>query len=477
LYEDYKKYYQNIPLISDALLTCDLTKSENVSERNIQDTSGNNNTLLEIGPVNINYDGETSVIFNTANKNLLKNLNLKEGNVDFTFSIWLLVNRQTGYLSNRQRIFTLGSGRTASNSSLFLSLFVDSIDSYALQFGSDGLSSSFSPLIIFPDLWYNITCIRSKSGEYKLYVDNTLIFTGSRAEPLNITNILRVGKSANASSDVDFQIGQLGTMNIFERVLELPEIEDLHYLYNVRYLLKNSHVNCRISENFNPLSPNKIPFRNHDYKIISSAFRFDNFTRLTSTSEDDFDFFDGKSFDTSRDNMDARFFRRLINNIPVFATNTKFSHSFNGWIKLNQDASGPQHILGYGTAFSSKSKVLFILNQVGDTNKFIPNIKALMDDPYPGYIAVEQNIILPEIETDSWYFFSFNRDTINKVINVSINGEPFITQSYIDEMNVRLDYVYLSLGGLGVISSNYIQQSRIGNYSLFNRPLSIREVK
>ena len=91
---------------------------------------------------------------------------------------------------------------------------------------------------------------------------------------------------------------------------------------------------------------------------------------------------------------------------------------------------------------------MFILNQVGDTNKFIPNVKVLMDDPYPGYIAVEQNIILPEIETDVWYFFSFNRDTINKVVNVSINGEPFMSQSYIDEMDVELTNVLLSFGGM-----------------------------
>ena len=154
---------------------------------------------------------------------------------------------------------------------------------------------------------------------------------------------------------------------------------------------------------------------------------------MTTTSEDDFDFFDGKSFDTSRDNPDAGFDRRLRNNIPVFATNTKFSHSFNGWIKLNQDASGEQHILGYGTAYQNFSKVLFILNQVGDTNKFIPNVKVLIEEFSP---ATDQDFILPEIETDVWYFFSFNRDTINKVVNVSINGEPFMTQSYIDEMDV-----------------------------------------
>jgi hypothetical protein len=67
-------------------------------------------------------------------------------------------------------------------------------------------------------------------------------------------------------------------------------------LYNVRYVLKNSHVNCRISENFDPLSP--IIYQKNslvtNFKIISSAFRFDNFTRLESTNEDDFDFFDGK---------------------------------------------------------------------------------------------------------------------------------------------------------------------------------------
>jgi hypothetical protein len=119
LYEDYKKYYQNIPLISDALLTCDLAKPENVSDRRIQDISGNNNILTELGPRSINYDGETSMRFNTANYNLMTNLNMLEGNIDSTISIWLLVNKQTEDLSNRQRIFTFGSGRTSANSSFF----------------------------------------------------------------------------------------------------------------------------------------------------------------------------------------------------------------------------------------------------------------------------------------------------------------------------------------------------------------------
>jgi hypothetical protein len=130
-------------------------------------------------------------------------------------------------------------------------------------------------------------------------------------------------------------LAQIGTLNIFEKALSLTEIQDLHYLYNVRYLLKNSHVNCRISENFDPLSLVLIQRNsfNSTYKIISSAFRFDNFTQLQVKNVDNFDFFDGKSFDTSKDNISGGVLRRLVNNIPVFATNTKFSHSFNGWIK------------------------------------------------------------------------------------------------------------------------------------------------
>jgi hypothetical protein len=51
LYEDYNSFYQNIQLISDALLTCDLTKPENVEITEnvyISDTSGNDNSLQNI---------------------------------------------------------------------------------------------------------------------------------------------------------------------------------------------------------------------------------------------------------------------------------------------------------------------------------------------------------------------------------------------------------------------------------------------
>jgi hypothetical protein len=55
LYNDYKIFYPNIPLISDALLTCDLTKSSNVTFFKVinteylilNDTSGNGTQFPE----------------------------------------------------------------------------------------------------------------------------------------------------------------------------------------------------------------------------------------------------------------------------------------------------------------------------------------------------------------------------------------------------------------------------------------------
>jgi hypothetical protein len=149
-------------------------------------------------------------------------------------------------------------------------------------------------------------------------------------------------------------------------------------------------------------------------------------------------------------------------------TSTQLPHSFNCWFKLNQDASGLQHVLGYGSTTISYSYVMFIFNQVGDTNKFIPNITTHINNIDP-----EQILTLPEIETDVWYFFSYNRDVVNKVVNFSINGEPFITQSYTIQMDVDISSAQVSLGGVQV-SSVYNQQSSIGNYSFFDRPLSIR---
>ena len=133
---------------------------------------------------------------------------------------------------------------------------------------------------------------------------------------MNINNRFSIGKTVPTSSSLDLHIVQLGTINVFERVLELPEIEDLHYLYNVQYLLKNSHINCRISENFDPLNPNLIPFYRNNYRIMTSSFRFANHTRLETTNVDNFDFCDGESFDESQDVpvvYGTSVYRRLIN--------------------------------------------------------------------------------------------------------------------------------------------------------------------
>jgi hypothetical protein len=240
------------------------------------------------------------------------------------------------------------------------------------------------------------------------------------------------------------------------------------------YLLKNSVMNCRVSENFDPLNPNLIPFSRIKYKIISSSFRFDNFTRLYTTSADDFDFFDGKSFDVSRDrpiSLMSREYRRLQTHI-LGLTNTQLPHNFNCWIKLHQEASGQQGILGYSGSINSEAYVIFYFDQVGDTNKFIPNITT-----HIGMYDPDEIFTLPEITTDEWYFFSYNRDVVNKVVNFSINGGPFITQSYTVQMNANLDFFIMSLGAIETTSNRYIQPSSIGNYSFFDRPLKLKQVK
>jgi hypothetical protein len=114
---------------------------------------------------------------------------------------------------------------------------------------------------------------------------------------------------------------------------------------------------------------------------------------------------------------------------------------------------------------------MFFSDQVGTSNKFIPNITTHINITDP-----DQIFTLPEITTDVWYFFSFNRDVVSKVVNVSINGEPFISQSYTNQM-VLDSYIQLSLGAIEMTSNRYTQPSRIGNYSYFDRPLNLREVK
>jgi hypothetical protein len=136
LYEDYKIYYQNIPLISDALLTCDLTKPENVLNTHITDTSGNKNDLTKLGNgLNFGYDKEISIRFTTAISQGLFILqsNILRGNVSLSFNIWILVEKQTGSVPPRdQRILTIGN-------KFHLTLVITDNDLYGLSFGIESI--------------------------------------------------------------------------------------------------------------------------------------------------------------------------------------------------------------------------------------------------------------------------------------------------------------------------------------------------
>jgi|AntRauMFilla1563_2_1112583.scaffolds.fasta_scaffold33980_2 hypothetical protein len=64
----------------------------------------------------------------------------------------------------------------------------------------------------------------------------------------------------------------------------------------------------------------------------------------------------------------------------------------------------------------------------------------------------------------------YNRDIVNKVVSISINGESFRTPSYTDQMNIDFRDARMSLGRIEQVSSAFNQQSSIGNYSFFERP-------
>jgi hypothetical protein len=90
-----------------------------------------------------------------------------------------------------------------------------------------------------------------------------------------------------------------------------------------------------------------------------------------------------------------------------------------------------------------------------------------------------QVVTLPAITRNIWYFISHSRDTVNKTTSTSINGGAFITQSYTDEMEILyLNRVRMFLGGVSATSDVSNQsQSSIGNFSLFNHILSLKDVK
>jgi hypothetical protein len=234
LYNDYKINFQNIPLISDTLATFDLTKGETVSRDEIKDLSGNGNDISTTYGSDLYYDSETSIVFASTNRRLFWYSNMLGGNVSMTFNIWILINSQTGPVpTNDQRILTLGGG-------FHLTLVITDNDLYGLSFGIENQMGERAPSILKPDLWFVVTGTRNVlTDDYELYVDNVIVKGASNSRVLNMDTSIRLAyPTVNAVNTDDFQIGQIGTVNIFEKALNLAEIEDLYYLYNVRLFIE-----------------------------------------------------------------------------------------------------------------------------------------------------------------------------------------------------------------------------------------------
>jgi hypothetical protein len=112
------------------------------------------------------------------------------------------------------------------------------------------------------------------TDNHEMYVDNVIIKGASNNSVTDIDNTIRLGyHSATATYTDHLQLAQIGTLNIFKKELSQVEIEDLHYLYNVRYLLKNSVLDCRISENFDPNIP--VPTQRCVYMLPFRHLRLD----------------------------------------------------------------------------------------------------------------------------------------------------------------------------------------------------------
>lgn len=151
LYNDDNIHNQNTSLLSDASASYDLTNKDNIPRLEITDISENGNRLNELGTGNIDYDGETSVLFESPNNELFRRVNMLKGNIDSTINLWLLINKQTRSAVNTQRIFTLGEGTTYLQSSLRLTLENTDNNLYALSYGVDALSGDLTAQILIPD--------------------------------------------------------------------------------------------------------------------------------------------------------------------------------------------------------------------------------------------------------------------------------------------------------------------------------------
>jgi hypothetical protein len=194
--------------------------------------------------------------------------------------------------------------------------------------------------------------------------------------------------------------------------------------------------------------------------------RFDNIT-------DFYDVFDGKSFRLEEHSGGANSLVLINSNIAGFS-DSRFSHCFNVRFKLSSIALGSQPILEYGGDTSNQSSIVFNFLQVGDTDKFIPNIETHIHFSRPKNI-----VTLPAITRNEWCFISYSRDVINKVVNIAINGEAFTRQSHTEDMNITaLSRLKMYLGGVEFTNSASLRsQSSVGNFSLFDRPLKLKEVK
>jgi hypothetical protein len=134
-----------------------------------------------------------------------------EGNISMAFNIWILINTQTGpVLVNDQRILTLGGG-------IHLTLVITDNYLYGLSFGIENIMGERAPRILKPDQWYNVTGTRNHlTSDYELYVDNVIVRGATNDRVLNMDKSIRLAyPTVNAVNIDDFQIGQIGTVNIF----------------------------------------------------------------------------------------------------------------------------------------------------------------------------------------------------------------------------------------------------------------------
>jgi hypothetical protein len=399
------------------------------------------------------------------------------GNVSLSFNIWILVNSQTGSVPPRdQRILTIGN-------KFHLTLVITDNDLYGLSFGIESVMGERQERILKPDTWYNVTGTRNVLTDmYEMYVDNVIIKGATNNRVVDIDKTIRLAHHNYSGVNTDdFQIGQIGTLNIFEKALSQVEIEDLHYLYNVRYLLKNSVLDCRISENFDPDNLLVVPGTTWN-AIPTSSFRYsdpldvNNNNIMLLFTDKNYDNFDGKSF--LLDKNSPTFWQNLNRFYLKGFTDVQFQHTFNCFFKLSPDATLTQDILGYGSAFDAGSgqysHVRFEFTQTGDTDQFTPRIFTYLNTS----IADQNFYPSTNITRDVWYFYSFQRDTVSKTMKLSVNGGSFQSQSYTDEMTIQTDRIGIGLGAINIRPLGYLVcKASFGNFSLFNRNLSLKEVK